>query len=343
MTSSVNARGLTGTRPWRVSLALLVALAVVTVVGLLVGSVAVGFSDLWHLVATRLGISNEADTLADSVLWAIRLPRVLAGLVAGAGLGVAGVALQGTFRNPIADPHLVGIAPAAGLGAVAGIALTPAGGSPFIMMAGASIGAIIFSLVVARIAANTLEPVQLVLVGVVFGFALLAALGAVVLAWDSPRVPTFTFWVFGGLSGSTWSTLAAGTPFVLLGSVGIVVAGRSLDLLALGEDAAGHLGLDVERLKAGLLTAVGLVVGGTVGLAGVVGFVGLVVPLVLRSIVGPSHRGLVTLSALGSAIALAGLDVIARTVAAPIEIPVGLLTAMAGAPVLAWSLLRRSQ
>ncbi len=321
----------------------LLALGLITVIlgGLLAGSVAVALTDLWHMAGSRLGLVEDQDRLTDSVLRAIRLPRVLAGVVAGAGLAVAGVALQGSFRNRMADPHLVGVAPAAGLGAVAGIALTPVGGSPLIMMLGAAAGGIALAMLMRSIAGNVLDSGQLVLVGIALGFALLALLGAVVLAWDSPRVPTFTFWVFGGLSGATWSTVGAATPLIAAGAAVIWSFGRSLDVLVLGEDEARHLGIDVPRLRFLVLAAAGLVVGGAVGLAGVIGFVGLVVPLMLRRRVGPSHRRLTVLSAVGGAIALAGLDIMARTVAAPVEIPVGLMTAIVGAPALVWFLLRR--
>jgi iron complex transport system permease protein len=293
------------------------------------------------MIGIRTGLSDDAERLADSVLWAIRLPRVLAGVIVGAGLGVSGVALQGTFRNRMADPHLVGVAPAAGLGAIAGIAVTPAGGTPFIMMLGAAAGGVGLALLMRRISGNTLESGQLILIGLALGLGFLAVLGAVVLAWDSPRVPTFTFWVFGGMSGSTWSTVAAATPLVAVGSGIILKVSRSLDLLALGEDEARHLGVDVGRVNTLSLVAVGLIVGGAVGLAGVIGFVGIVVPMVLRSRVGPSHRTLALLAALGGATMLVAVDILARTVAAPIEIPVGLLTAIVGSPVLIWFLLRR--
>jgi iron complex transport system permease protein len=308
---------------------------------MLAGSVDIDLSDLWHMIRYRFGLGEER--LTDSVLWAIRLPRVLAGLATGAGLGVAGVALQGVFRNRMADPHLVGVAPAAGLGAVAGIALSSAGGTPYLMMAGAASGGVLLALLMRRIADNVTDSGQLILVGIAIGFALLALLGAIVLAWDSPRVPTFNFWIFGGLSGVTWSALGAAVPFVLVGVTGVMTMGRSLDILALGEDEARHLGVDVTRLRLLVLVAVGVIVGGAVGLAGVIGFVGLVVPMLLRSWIGPAHRHLILVSALGGAIALSGLDVLARTVAAPAEIPVGLLTAIGGAPVLVWFLLRRPQ
>ncbi len=319
------------------------AVLAVVLVGMLAGSVSVSFSDVVHMVANRIGLGDGDDRLTDSVLWAIRLPRVLSGLAAGAGLAVAGVALQGTFRNRLADPHLLGLAPAAGLGAVAGIALTPVGGPAIIMMLGAAIGAVLLGLLMRRLADDVSDAGQLILVGIALGLALLALLGAVVLAWDSPRVPTFTFWVFGGLSGSTWGNLGAALPLVVIGSIGVVSIGRSLDLLALGADEARHLGIDVARLRLVALTSAGVIVGGAVGLAGVVGFVGLVVPIVIRRWLGPGHRRLVLASALGGAVALAGLDVLSRTMAAPVEIPVGLITAIAGAPVLLGFLLRRAR
>jgi iron complex transport system permease protein len=317
-----------------------IGLLVLMVLGLLSGAVAVGPADLFHMLGRRLGLTDDPQRLTDSVLWAIRLPRVLAGAVVGGGLGVAGAALQGTFRNQMADPHLVGISPAAGLGAIAGIAVTPIGGPPFLMMVGAAVGGTAVALLMRRIARRVIEPNQFILVGLALGLAMLAWLGAIVLAWDSPRVPTFTFWVFGGLAGSTWSTLGAGTPIVLLGSVIVAAAARSLDLLALGETEARHVGVDVDRVIALILIGVGLAVGGAVGLGGAIGFVGLIVPLILRKWIGPTHRRLIPSSALAGAAMVVAIDIVARTVAAPVEIPVGLLTAILGAPVFVWFLMR---
>lgn len=317
-----------------------IGLLVLMVLGLLSGAVAVGPADLFHMLGRRLGLTDDPQRLTDSVLWAIRLPRVLAGAVVGGGLGVAGAALQGTFRNQMADPHLVGISPAAGLGAIAGIAVTPIGGPPFLMMVGAAVGGTAVALLMRRIARRVIEPNQFILVGLALGLAMLAWLGAIVLAWDSPRVPTFTFWVFGGLAGSTWSTLGAGTPIVLLGSVIVAAAARSLDLLALGETEARHVGVDVDRVIALILIGVGLAVGGAVGLGGAIGFVGLIVPLILRRWIGPTHRRLIPSAALAGAAMVVAIDIVARTVAAPVEIPVGLLTAILGAPVFVWFLMR---
>ncbi len=320
--------------------ALGIGLLALAILGLLSGAVAVSPADLFHMLGRRLGLTEDPQRLTDSVLWAIRLPRVLAGAVVGGGLGVAGAALQGTFRNQMADPHLVGISPAAGLGAIAGIALTPIGGPPFLMMAGAAVGGAAVALLMRRIARRVIESNQFILIGLALGLAMLAWLGAIVLAWDSPRVPTFTFWVFGGLAGSTWSTLGAGTPIVLFGSVIVAASARSLDLLALGETEARHLGVDVDRVIAVILIGVGLAVGGAVGLGGAIGFVGLIVPLILRKWIGPTHRWLIPSSALAGAAMVVAIDIVARTVAAPVEIPVGLLTAILGAPVFVWFLMR---
>lgn len=317
-----------------------VALLALVVLGLLSGAVTASPADLFHMLGRRLGITDDPARLTDSVLWAIRLPRVLSGAVVGGGLGVAGAALQGAFRNQMADPHLVGISPAAGLGAVAGIALTPIGGPPVIMMVGAAVAAVAAALLMRRIDKRVIESNQFILVGLALGLAMLAWLGAIVLAWDSPRVPTFTFWVFGGLAGSTWSTLGAGTPFVLVGWAIVAASARSLDLLALGETEARHVGVDVDRVIAVILIGVGLAVGGAVGLGGAIGFVGLIAPLILRRWIGPTHRWLVSLSALAGAAMVVAVDVLARTVAAPVEIPVGLLAAILGAPVFVWFLMR---
>ncbi len=314
-------------------------LAIAVVTGLLVGDVDIDFADLIHVLGQKLGLNDDPERLSDSVLWAIRFPRVLSGAAVGAVLGVAGAGLQGTFRNQMADAQLVGIAPAAGLGAVAGIALTPTGGSPVIMIAGAALAGAAAAMVMGRIARHVLDASQFILVGLVLGLAALAWLGAIVLAWDSPRVPTLNFWIFGGLSGATWSTLGAGLPFLVAGSAAVALSARPLDVLALGEAAARHLGVAVDRVTAVVLLGVGVAVGAAVGIGGVVGFVGLIVPLFVRRLIGPAHRWLLPLSALGGAMMVVTVDILARTIASPIEIPVGLLTASLGGPVLVWFLL----
>ena len=325
----------------RLAIGMAVALLASALTAMLAGSVPVSTGDLWHMIGTRMGLIDDPERLTDSVLWAIRLPRMLTGLVVGAGLGAAGAGLQGVFRNHIAEPYLVGVAPAAGLGALAGIALTPVGGAPLLWMVGGLIGAFLMLLLMLRLARNTPDAGQLVLIGLAVGLALLALLAAIVLAWDSPRVPSFSFWLFGGLSTSTWSALGTGAPFVVVGTGVVVGRGRLLDLLALGDNEARHLGVDTGRLRTTAALGVASIVGAAVGMAGVVGFVGMFVPLLVRRWIGPSHRPLVAFSAAGGAITLVALDVGARTFAAPVEVPIGFLTAIIGAPVLVWHILGR--
>ncbi len=308
--------------------------------GLLSGAADIGLGDLVHVVASKLGLVED-ERLSDAVLWAVRFPRVLSGALSGALLGVCGVGLQGTLRSEMADPQLIGVLPVAGLGAVAGIAATPAGGPAIVMVLSAAVAAIVASLLIRRLAQRIGAGGQFILVGLVLGLTALAWLGAIVIAWDSPRVPTFTFWVFGGLSGATWSTLGAALPVGVAGAALVWGVARRLDILALGEWEARHLGIDVDRLAGITLAGCGLAAGAAVSLAGVVGFVGLVVPLLLRWVIGPTHRWLVPLAALGGASVVVLADTLARTVAAPVEIPVGLLTAGLGGPVFVWALARR--
>lgn len=323
-----------------VSFLLVVALAASVLVGLLAGAADIGLGDLVHVFRWRLGFVEGPGRLSDSVLWAIRIPRVLSGVVVGACLGVAGAGLQGAFRNQMADPQLVGISAGAGLGALAGIAVTPANGPPIFVILAAGVGGIVAGLLIRTLGARVPSGGQFILVGLALGLVLLAWLGAVVLAWDSPRVPTFTFWIFGGLSGARWSFLVSALPVVAAGAAGIIMLARSLDLIALGDREARSLGVDVDRVTGLLLISVGLVVGAAVALGGVIGFVGLVVPFILRRIVGPAHGRLLPLSAVGGAVLVVLVDTAARTIAAPVEIPVGLLTAIIGGPVFIGALLR---
>ncbi len=307
--------------------------------GVLAGAADVGLGDVAHVIGFKLGLVGD-ERLADGVLWAVRIPRVLAAALAGGLLAACGAALQGVLRNDMADPQLVGILPVAGLGGVVGIALGGAGSTEVGVMVGGAIAGSVAALLIRRVAMRIGDPSQFVLVGLVLGLTALAWLGAVVAAWDSPLLPTFSFWVFGGLSGATWSLLGAALPLAVAAGGVLAAVARRLDLVALGEREARHLGVDVGRVSSLTLVGCGLAAGAAVGLAGIVGFVGLVVPLSLRNAIGPSHGWLISLSALGGAAAVVVLDTVARTIVAPVEIPVGLLTAGLGGPVFVWALLR---
>ena len=313
----------------------------VTALNLGMGAVEISAGQVVDVLVTRLGFGSGADPTfqADAVLWNIRLPRVLLALVVGAGLGLAGAGLQGVFRNPLADPQLLGIGPGASLGAVVALLI---GGSSEAALAGGAVGGVITASLLRRFGEpRSPDPSRFVLSGVALGAALSAWVGFLVLAADRTAVPPVEFWLLGSLTGSTWRTLASAVVLTVAGSVILFGSARSLDLMTLGESEARHLGVDVDLVRSLVLFSTGLVVGTAVGAVGVVGFVGLLAPHVVRLGTGPKHRGLLVGSALGGAAFVAAADLGARTIASPIEIPVGLLTAAVGGPVFLW-LLRRS-
>lgn len=317
----------------------IVVLIVVMTVSLMLGAFSISPSEIVGWISRST--SNTPGEVTDRVLTSIRLPRVLGAALLGATLASVGAVLQGTFRTPLADAHLLGYSSAAGVGAAVGFAITPVGAFPFIPVFFAALTGAMFGVGSAALRART-GPDRFILAGVAFGFALLAWTGMFVLIVDSPRVPTLLFFVFGTLSGTTWKVLFV-TSIVLLPVLAMLWRyGPGLDLMSLGDREATHLGFNTASLVPLIVGLVGVAVGASVVLGGVVGFVGLLVPFVLRPLIGPAHRTLIPGSLIAGAIAVVVIDTLARTLAAPAEIPLGLLTAAVGGPFLAWMLLRRS-
>jgi iron complex transport system permease protein len=305
---------------------------------LLVGEVPISPSDAWRAVLSRLGADVEAPF--EAILWSIRVPRVLAAILVGGALGAAGTTIQGVYRNPIADPYLLGVSSAAGLGAALAISVTPAGTPALVAIAVAAAAGALFALVTRAVNRATVDPTRFILVGVVLGISLFAWTVILVFVKDSPRLPTFTYFVFGSLGGITWAALWSAT---VLAAIGLIVAAvflRDLDILAIGESEAGHVGVPVARVVALVLIGAGLAVGASVGLAGVIGFVGLLGPYVARLLVGPAHRHLVPSAALCGAIFVVCADIAARGLGGAVEIPIGIVTAAVGGPLLAWLVVR---
>jgi len=319
-------------------LAGIVLLALSMFLSLMLGafSITAGQVVRW-LAGAGTGTSNG---VADRVLWSIRLPRVIAAVALGGALGSAGAVLQGTFRTSLADPQLLGYSSAAGAGAAIGFALTPAGAYPILPVALAALFAGTFGIVTSALRTRTGTD-RFILAGVAFGFAMLAWTGIFVLVVDSPRVPTFLFFVFGSLAATTWKMLIVAAVVLIPSFIAMWRFGRGLDLLSLGDREANAIGFDTRRLIPVIVVTVGIAVGASVALGGVVGFVGLIAPFALRPLIGPRHRILIPASALGGAIAVVAADTLARTVASPTEIPLGLVTAAVGGPFLGWLLLRR--
>jgi iron complex transport system permease protein len=305
-------------------------------VSLSLGAVAIPIDEILSWMTGRL----PDGSLSGRVLTGVRLPRTLAAVSVGAALAVAGTALQGIQRTPVVDAHLMGISGASGLGVAIGYAFAPAGASTqaaVILGAAAGVG---YGLMSRRLAPAGSGSIVGVLVGIAAGLTLMAWTGLFVLLVDSAQVPTLSFFIFGSLSGVSWSLLAATIPLVIASVVVLWWLGPGLDVLTLGEQASMHLGFNVHRNIPVAFAAIGVGVGAAVALGGVIGFVGLIVPLAIRSWLGNIHRLTVPASAIGGAIVILVFDTMARTIAAPIEIPIGLLTAAVGGPVLVW-LVRR--
>lgn len=334
------------------ALLLLAGLLVVAIIGSsLVGSVAISPSDLVDVALRMAGAaprSATADHHAD-VLLAIRLPRVLLGVLVGAGLGASGATMQGLFRNPLVDPGLLGISTGASLGAVASIVVgerfargLPPAAAPYVLPIAAFVGAVAATVAVTRIArvGGRTMTATLLLAGIAVNALASAFTGLLIFVSDDAQLRSITFWSLGSLGAATPRGVLATAIFLGVPLLVMLRHGRALDALLLGEAEAGHVGVDVPRTRRVLVTLVAIVVGSSVAIAGVLGFVGLVVPHVLRLALGPGHRALLPGSALFGGALLLGADAVARTIASPAEVPLGIVTASIGAPVFLALLLR---
>ncbi len=306
-------------------LALMVVLALITSIAL--GPAAVPLADLLH----------------SDIVWNLRVPRALLAFLVGGSLGVAGAGLQALVRNPLADPFLLGLSGGAGLGAVLAIALHLSG--PWALPVAAFVGALAALGLVYRLGlvggtGGALDPRILLLGGVAIGAFAAAVTTAIVSLADAAELRNAFLWLWGGLSGASWDTVLIVALYAPVPLVVLFAASRPLDLLALGEESAGYLGADVERVKRRVYLAASLLTAVAVAMSGVIGFVGLVVPHIARLTWGHRHRVLLPAAFLGGGALLAIADTLARTVVAPRELPVGVVTALIGVPVFAM-LLRR--
>ncbi|MFG3342246.1 FecCD family ABC transporter permease [Glycomyces sp. NPDC048151] len=338
-----------GKRRWALPTLLGAGLTGLLVLGVLVsasnGAFAIPLGDILSSIGNRLGLGGAPiEGTGESVLWNIRFPRVALGVIVGACLACAGALMQGMFGNPLAEPGVIGVSSGAAVGAVAAIAfgLTFAGNWTIpvcAFVAGLATVSLVYFL--SRSGGRT-EVVTLVLTGVAVNGLAGALIGMFIFYADNDEITAITFWQMGSLSQATWPKILAILPLAALGLLTAPRYARRLDLLALGERPARHLGVDVERLRLHLIVIVALLTGAAVAVSGVIGFIGLVVPHLLRMAAGPGHRALLPLSTLGGAAVIVWADLAARTVAAPAEIPLGILTALVGSPFFFW-LLRRTR
>ena len=328
-----------------VVLGLLLLAAVLLAVG--VGAVWISPTTTVRLVVWKLGLADRPAGVPQSVeiiLFQLRIPRVLLAVVVGAALAAAGAVFQALFRNPLADPAIIGVSSGAALGAVA--AMLIAGGAfagGLVVPAAAFLGALGAGLLVYRIArvGPAVQVATLLLAGIAVA-ALISAVMALVLTYSGERIRSIYFWLLGGLSARSWESLGAAAPIAALGIAAAWGTAGHLNLVALGEERAAQLGLEVERFKRVALATGALLTGAAVAVAGVVGFVGLMTPHLLRLILGADHRRLLPASILGGAVFMVLADLTARTVRSPEEIPVGAVTALLGGPFFLY-LLRRQR
>jgi iron complex transport system permease protein len=333
-----------------VVLALVLAAVSLAVVSLGVGAVAIAPANVVEVLASKL--SGNADVLQGRdalIILNIRLPRLLLGALVGAALAISGALMQGLFRNPLADPGLVGVSAGAGLAAAVMIVLgerylsgfigkLPFAALPLAAFLGGLISTLMLYLIATRQGRTSIS--TMLLAGVALGALAGAATGLLAYISDDRQLRDLTFWSLGSLGGATWTKVAAIAPIVLPLLLAVPLLGRGMNALALGEAEAFHLGLPVQRIKALAIVLVALAVGASVAAAGIIGFVGIVVPHLLRLMIGPDHRLLLPLSAIAGAALLVGADIIARLVVAPAELPIGIITAAIGAPFFLWLLLR---
>ncbi|MFB7058324.1 FecCD family ABC transporter permease [Streptomyces vinaceus] len=325
--------------------ALLLALAGLALASAGVGAYGIPVGDVLGSAAHRLGLGGAPlDRVGESVLWNVRLPRVVLALLVGASLGCAGALMQGVFGNPLAEPGVIGISAGAAVGAVAAIGLGLSFLGNWTITACAFVAGLVTvgSVYLLSRSGGRTEVVTLILTGIAVNSFAGALIGLFVFFADSGQVNQITFWQLGSLAQATWPKVLAVLPCALAGLVIAPFHSRRLDLLSLGERPARHLGVDVERLRLALILVVALLTAAAVAVAGVITFVGLLVPHLLRMANGPGHRFLVPGSALAGAVVLLAGDLAARTVARPAELPLGVLTALIGSPFFFW-LLRRTR
>ena len=277
------------------------------------------------------------------VLIYVRFPRVILSAIVGAVLAISGATLQGIFRNPLADPGLIGVTAGAGLGAALWIVLV---GSGFLGIWGVPIaaftGGILVTIGVWKIAQTqeSVPTVTLLLAGIALNSFAGAGIGLMTFLADEEQLRSLTFWLLGGFGGATWRAIAVTFPVAVTGAAVLFRLARALNAMTLGESEAYHLGISTESLKRWAVFGVALSVGAAVSAAGGIGFVGLIVPHLLRLMGGADHRYVLPGSAIGGAILLVLADLFARTVAIPAELPVGVVTALLGGPFFLWLLLR---
>jgi len=318
------------------STALGLILVAAVIVSAITGQLAISPSDVVGSLLKWMGIANSwapADPVIESTLQVVRFPRIVMALAVGAALAVAGALMQAVFGNPLAEPGVVGVSSGAALGASTAIVfgISASGGGVALLAFLGGLGATLLVYAVARAGGRT-EVVTLLLTGIAINAFAQAGLAFVLFLADTASREQIVFWQLGSLAGSLWSEVVVVLPVLVIGTVLALMMSRQLDLLALGERNARHLGVDVERLRIVAIVLVALLTGVAVAFAGIIAFVGLVVPHIIRMSLGPAHRGLLLASSVGGGALLAVAYLLTRTLVSGADLPIGMLTALVGGP-----------
>lgn len=322
-----------------------VGIVVMTLVAAGRGQLAVPADEVLGSVLHRLGLDLlplPEHPQGDNTLWQVRFPRVALALLVGAALATAGALMQGVFGNPLAEPSVVGVSAGAALAAAFAIVFGITLFGAWTVAVLAFLGGLVTTLLVYALsrADGRTEVVTLVLTGIAVNAVCGAGLAFLLFLGDTQAREEIVFWQLGSLNGSRWAHVWIVAPLVVAGLAGAVALSRRLDVLALGDRAARHVGIDVERLRITAIVLVALLTAAAVSFAGIIAFVGLVVPHLVRMVVGPAHRVLVPASALGGALLLVCADLVARTAMAYADLPIGMLTSLVGGPFFFWFLRR---
>lgn len=300
-----------------------------------------------------VGLNVAPVELRDqAVVLGIRLPRVLQGAMVGAGLALAGTLMQGLFRNPLADPGLIGVSSGAALMAAAAIVLgapvmawlaLPKTAMPFVLPVAAFAGGLLATLLIHQLARRDgeTEIATMLLAGVAVGAIAAAGIGYLSFLSDDRQLRDLTFWTLGSLGGASWRSVPALAVFLVPAALAAPLLANTLNALILGEREAGHLGIDVERRKKLIIAVSALAVGASVASSGIIGFVGLVVPHLVRLLAGADHRIVLPGSALLGAALMLVCDLVARVIVAPAELPIGVVMSALGGPFFLWMLRQR--
>ena len=334
------ARGIT------LSIVLAAALVGAVLLSSMIGQLPVTPAQIVGSVLRSVGIDTAwapTDRIVESTIWIVRFPRIVMGLAVGAALAVAGAVMQAIFGNPLAEPGVVGVSSGAALGAAAAIVfgVTALGSWSIALFAfGGGLLATLVVYFVSRANGRT-EVVTLLLTGIAINAFAGAGLAFLLFMGNTASREQITFWQLGSLGGSLWREVAIVAPVMVVGTVVAIALGRRYDLLALGERNARHLGVNVEALRIGSIVLVALLTGVAVAFCGIIAFVGLVVPHVIRMSIGPSHRPLIVASAVGGGALITIADLVARTAVPGADLPIGMLTSLIGGPFFFYLLYRQ--